>query len=137
MQQVYLAELCIHITGARQHDVGWLDNLMFEAGAFYLMDRGYMDFVRLFRIANAGSFFVSRAKSKLQFTHHYSLPVDRLTGLRSDYVGKPTLAKSRNAFPALLRKVRYYDTEIERKLVFLTNNLEIPALRVAMLYKLR
>lgn len=128
---------CIHITGARQHDVGWLDSLLFEPGAFYLMDRGYMDFARLFLIANAGAFFVTRAKSKLQFTRHYSMPVDRFTGLRSDHVGKPSLAASRNAFPALLRKVRYYDSETERELVFLTNNLEIPALTVAMLYKMR
>lgn len=128
---------CIHITGARQHDVGWLDSLLFEPGAFYLMDRGYMDFARLFLIANAGAFFVTRAKCKLQFTRHYSLPVDRFTGLRSDHVGKPSLAKSRNAFPALLRKVRYYDSETERELIFLTNNLEIPALTVAMLYKMR
>lgn len=128
---------CICITGARQHDVGWLDNLLFEAGAFYLMDRGYMDFSRLILIANAGAFFVTRAKSNLQFTRHYSMPVDRFTGLRSDHVGKPTLPKSRNAFPVLLRRVRYYDAETSRELVFLTNNLEIPALTVAMLYKAR
>ncbi len=128
---------CIHVTGARQHDVGWLDSLIFEAGAFYLMDRGYMDFSRLFLIANAEAFFVTRDKGKLQFTRHYSLPVDRLTGLRSDHVGKPKLAKSRQAFPALLRKVRYYDSETQRELVFITNNLEIPALTVAMLYKSR
>jgi hypothetical protein len=128
---------CICITGARQHDVGWLDSLLFEAGAFYLMDRGYMDFSRLILIANAGAFFVTRAKSNLQFTRHYSKPVDRFTGLRSDHVGKPTLPKSRNAFPVLLRKVRYYDSETSRELVFLTNNLEIPALAVAMLYKAR
>ncbi len=128
---------CICITGARQHDVGWLDSLLFEAGAFYLMDRGYMDFSRLILIANAGAFFVTRAKSNLQFTRHYSKPVDRFTGLRSDHVGKPTLPKSRNAFPVLLRKVRYYDSETSRELIFLTNNLEIPALTVAMLYKAR
>lgn len=128
---------CICITGARQHDVSWLDSLLFEAGAFYLMDRGYMDFARLILIANAGAFFVTRAKSNLQFTRHYSKPVDRFTGLRSDHVGKPTLAKSRNAFPVLLRKVRYYDSETSKELVFLTNNLEIPALTVAMLYKAR
>jgi hypothetical protein len=128
---------CICITGARQHDVGWLDILLFEAGAFHLMDRGYMDFSRLILIANAGAFFVTRAKSNLQFTRHYSKPVDRFTGLRSDHVGKPTLPKSRNAFPVLLRKVRYYDSETSRELVFLTNNLEIPALTVAMLYKAR
>jgi hypothetical protein len=128
---------CIHITGARQHDVGWLDSLFFEAGAFYLMDRGYMDFVRLGLIAKAGAFFVTRAKTNLQFTRHYSKIVDRLTGLRSDHVGKPTLEKSRRAFPMLLRRVKYVDLETGKRFVFLTNNLEIPALTVAMLYKLR
>ncbi len=128
---------CIHITGARQHDVGWLDSLFFEAGAFYLMDRAYMDFVRLALIAKAGAFFVTRAKTNLQFTRHYSLPVDRLTGLRSDHVGKPTLDKSRNAFPMLLRRVKYIDLETGKEFVFLTNNLEIPALTVALLYKMR
>ena len=128
---------CIHITGARQHDVGWLDNLFFEAGAFYLMDRGYMDFARLILIANAGAFFVTRAKINLQFTRHYSMPVDRFTGLRSDHVGKPALTKSRKSFPILLRKVRYHDSETDKELIFLTNNLEIPALTVAMLYKMR
>jgi hypothetical protein len=128
---------CIDITGARQHDVGWLDGLSFEAGAFYLMDRGYMDFVRLALIARAGAFFVTRAKSNLQFTRHYSMSVERLKGLRSDHVGKPTLEKSRKAFPMLLRRVRYIDLETGKEFVFLTNNLEIPALTVALLYKLR
>ena len=128
---------CICITSAKQHDVGWLDSLLFEAGAFYLMDRGYMDFSRLVQIANAGAFFVTRAKSNLQFSRHYSNPVDRLKGLRSDHVGKPKQPKSRRAFPMLLRKVRYYDSETQKELVFLTNNLEIPALTVAMLYKAR
>lgn len=111
--------------------------MLFEAGAFYLMDRGYMDFSRLILIAKAGAFFVTRAMSNLQFTWHYSKPVDRFTGLRSDHVGKPTLTKSRNMFPVLLRKVRYYDSETSRELVFLTNILETPALTVAMLYKAR
>jgi hypothetical protein len=128
---------CIHITGARQGDVGWLDSLLFEAGAFYLIDRGYMDFARLILIANAGAFFVTRAKSNLQFTRHYSMPVDRFTGLRSDHVGKPTLEKSRTSYHALLRRVKYYDSETAKEFVFLTNNLEIPALTVAMLYKMR
>jgi hypothetical protein len=128
---------CICITGARQHDVGWLDSVFFEAGAFYLMDRGYMDFVRLALIARAGAFFVTRAKTNLQFTRHYSMPVDRLTGLRSDHVGKPTLDKSRKAFPMLLRRVKYIDLETGKAFVFLTNNLEISAFTVAMLYKMR
>jgi hypothetical protein len=128
---------CINITGARQHDVVWLDSLFFEAGAFYLMDRGYMDFTRLALIAQAGAFFVTRAKTNLQFTRHYSMPVDRLTGLRSDHVGKPALQRSRKAFPVLLRRIKYVDLETGKEFVFLTNNLEIPALTVAMLYKLR
>jgi hypothetical protein len=128
---------CINITGARQHDVGWLDSLFFEAGAFYLMDRGYMDFTRLALIAQAGAFFVTRAKSNLQFTRHYSMPVNRLTGLRSDHVGKPSLQRSRKAFPVLLRRINYVDLETGKEFLFLTNHLEIPALTVAMLYKLR
>ena len=128
---------CINITGARQHDVGWLDSLFFEAGAFYLMDRGYMDFTRLALIAQAGAFFVTRAKSNLQFTRHYSMPVNRLTGLRSDHVGKPSLQRSRKAFPVLLRRIKYVDLETGKEFAFLTNHLEIPALTVAMLYKLR
>jgi hypothetical protein len=128
---------CICITGARQHDVGWLDELFFEAGAFYLMDRGYMDFARLALIANAGAFFVTRAKANLRFTRHYSKQVNRLTGLRSDHIGKPTIQKSRDDFPMLLRRVKYLDLETGKPFVFLTNHLEIPALTVAMLYKLR
>lgn len=128
---------CINITGARQHDVRWLDSLFFEAGAFYLMDRGYMDFTRLALIAQAGAFFVTRAKTNLQFTRHYSMSVNRLTGLRSDHVGKPSLRRSRKAFPVLLRRIKYVDLESGKEFVFLTNHLEIPALTVAMLYKLR
>ena len=128
---------CLHITGARQHDVLWLDELIFEPGAFYVMDRGYMDFRRLNRIACAGAFFVTRAKDNLRFSRQHSRPVDYQTGLRSDQIGKPTLAKARAAFPGLLRKVRYCDAERKRDLVFLTNHHEIPALTVAGIYRLR
>ncbi len=86
--------------------MAWLDELIFEPGAFYLVNRGYMDFARLATINHAGAFFVTRAKRGLRFIRHYSLPVDRFTGLRSDHVGNPTLAKAREAFPALLRRVR-------------------------------
>ena len=128
---------CIYITGARQHDVRWLDELLFEPGAFYVMDRGYMDFRRLNRIACAGAFFVTRAKDNLRFSRQHSRPVDYQTGLRSDQIGKPTLAKARAAFPGLLRKVCYCDAERKRDLVFLTNHHEIPALTVAGIYRLR
>ncbi len=128
---------CIYITNARQHDVRWLDELVFEPGAFYVMDRGYMDFQRLNGIAAAGAFFVTRAKDNLRFSRQRSLPPDFPAGVRSDQIGKPTLAKARAAFPARLRKVRYFDAATERDLVFLTNHLEIPALTVAMIYRLR
>ena len=128
---------CIYITNARQHDVLWLDDLLFEPGAFYVMDRGYMDFKRLNLIACAGAFFVTRAKDNLRFSRQRSLPVDYASGVRSDQIGKPTLAKAREAFPSLLRKVRYFDKETGRVLVFLTNHLEIPALTVAQIYRLR
>lgn len=126
---------CIHITGARQHDVRWLDELCFEPGACYVMDRGYMDFTRLNLIAQAGAFFVTRAKDNLRFSRQRSLPVDHPAGLRSDQIGRPTLAKAREAFPGLLRKVRYFDQETQRELVFLTNHLQIPALTVALIYR--
>jgi hypothetical protein len=128
---------CIHITGARNADVHWLDDLLFEAGAFYVMDRGYMDFARLARIVQAGSFFVTRAKSNLRFTRHYSMPRDCLEGVLSDQVGSPSLPKAAADFPYPLRRVRYFDKETTKHLVFLTNNLEIPALTVAKLYKSR
>jgi len=128
---------CIHITGARKADVHWLDDLLFEAGAFYVMDRGYMDFARLARIVQAGSFFVTRAKSNLRFTRHRSLPRDCLDGVLSDQVGCPSLPKAATDFPYPLRRVRYFDAESSKHLVFLTNNLEIPALTVAKLYKSR
>ena len=128
---------CIHISGARNADVHWLDDLLFEAGAFYVMDRGYMDFARLARIVQAGSFFVTRAKSNLRFTRHYSMPRDCLEGVLSDQVGSPSLPKAAADFPYPLRRVRYFDKETAKHLVFLTNNLEIPALTVAKLYKSR
>lgn len=129
--------MVIDITAARQHDVRWLDELMFEAAAFYVLDRGYVDFTRLARLAQAGAFFVTRAKDNLRFTRHRSLPVDGAAGLRSDQIGQLTLGKSREAFPWPLRKVRYFDAETKRHLVFLSNNLQVPALSVARLYKLR
>lgn len=128
---------CIFISGARQHDVRWLDHLLFEPGAFYVMDRGYMDFGRLHLIAQAGAFFVTRAKDNLQFARQASRTVDYPSGVRSDQIGKPKLPKARAAFPSLLRKVRYYHEESGRDLVFLTNNLNIPALTVATIYRLR
>ena len=128
---------CIHITGARAGDVPWLDELVFEAGAFYVMDRGYMDFARLSRIAAAGAFFVTRAKSNLRFSRHHSLPRDYSDGIRSDQIGRPALPKALADFTWPLRRVHYFDEETSKHLVFLTNHLKIPAISVARIYKMR
>lgn len=128
---------CIYIASARRQDAHWLDELVFEPGAFYVLDRGYMDFTRLHRIARAGAFFVTRAKDNLRFSCQRSLVVDRASAVRSDQIGKPTLAKARKAFPSLLRRVRCFDPETKRHLAFLTNHLEIPALTVALIYHRR
>ncbi len=128
---------CIFISEARQHDVRWLDALIFEAGAFYIMDRGYMDFSRMNRISCSSAFFVTRAKSNLKFSRQRSMPVDYASGVRSDQMGRPTLSKAREEFPSLLRRIRYFDEENNRYFIFLTNNLSIPALTVAKLYRLR
>ena len=129
--------VCIHIANARPHDVLWLDKILFEAGAFYLMDRAYVDFARLYMIHLSGAFFVVRAKRNFKFTRQYSLPVDRLSGVRSDHVGKPKSKKAKGDFPSLLRKIRYYDADSQREFIFLTNNLQIPAATAAQLYKMR
>jgi hypothetical protein len=128
---------CIYISEARQSDMLWLDHLVFEPAAFYVMDRGYMDFRRLARIAASGAFFVTRAKSNLRFSRHRSQPVDYPAGLRSDQIGTPTLPKARADFPWPLRKVRCFDPASQRDLVFLTNHLDLPALTVTKIYRLR
>lgn len=128
---------CLAIGPARPHDVLWLDQLGFEAGAFYVLDRGYVDFARLSRMATAGAFFVTRAKHNLRFCRHQSLPVDSVAGVRSDQIGRPSGTRVRAAFPWPLRKVRYFDAETAHDLVFLTNHLALPAVTVARLYRLR
>ena len=128
---------CIFISEARQHDVRWLDDLLFEAGAFYIVDRGYMDFSRMNRISCSSAFFVTRAKINLKFSRQHSMPVDYTSGVCSDQIGRPTLPKAREQFSSLLRRIRYFDEENNRYFIFLTNNLSIPALTVAKLYRLR
>lgn len=110
---------------------------MLEVGAFYVLDRGYMDFKQLDLMVRSAAFFVMRAKGNLRFSRQYSQPVDQATGLRSDQIGSPILPKARRHFLSLLRKARFFDQETSRNLVFLTNHLRIPALTVARLYRLR
>ena len=127
----------IEVRAARSHDVLWLDTLIFEPGAFYLLDRAYMDFTRLAKIARAGAFFVTRAKDNLRFSRIGSNPKVFGSGVSSDQVGRLTLPKAREAFPWPLRRIRFVDPDTGKKLVFLTNHLEVPAETVAALYKNR
>jgi hypothetical protein len=127
----------IHITDGKWHDVNILDHLIPESGAFYVMDRGYLDFARLYRFHEAGSFFVTRAKSNLKAQRRYSHPVDRSTGLICDQTVMLTVFYSRQGFEAPLRRVRVKDPETGKKLIFLTNNFALPALTITQLYRQR
>ena len=127
----------IAISKGKQADVHILDDLPLEPGAFYVMDRGYVDFARLHRFTLAASFFVTRTKAGIQLSRLESRPVDRTTGLRSDHLVRLTTPHSVAHHPERLRRVSYRDPEDGKILVFLTNNLELPALVIAMLYKLR
>lgn len=127
----------ITISEGKQADVPILDELLLEPGAFYVMDRAYVDFARLYRFVLAGAFFVTRSKAGIQLSRLESRPVDRTTGLRSDHIVWLTHPKSVAHYPDRLRRVSYRDPEDGKVLVFLTNNFELPALVIAKLYKLR
>jgi len=127
----------VRITPAREHDVHFLDTLIPEAGAFYLMDRGYLDFTRLYVLTTAGAFFVTRTKANLCLTRRVSRPADPDQGIRSDQLVVPTHTRSRAAYPAPLRRVHYVDPDTGQHLVFLTNHVTLPALTIAHLYRAR
>jgi len=127
----------IHITPGDIHEVNWLDQLIFEPGAFYIMDRGYLDFARLYRLALAGAFFVTRAKKGVRLARLYSHPVDFATGVRCDQTVRPTGATTRRHYPAKLRRIKFYDAPNHRTFVFLTNHFELPAATIAALYARR
>lgn len=127
----------IHISDGKLHDVNVLDILIPEPGAFYIMDRGYLDFGRLFTLNQAGTFFVIRAKSNTQYTRRYSHPIDKSNGLLCDQRIMLTGVDSKKAYPQLLRRIKYHDTQIDKTFNFLTNNFLIPAQTVADLYRSR
>lgn len=126
----------IHISDGKLHDVNVLDQLLPEAAAFYVMDRGYLDFERLHRLHLAGAFFVTRAKTNLKAKRRYSCAVDRSTGLICDQTIVLTVFYSKQAYPAALRRIRF-KTEEGKTLVFLTNNFTLPALTITELYRCR
>ncbi len=127
----------IQITEGKVHDVNVLDDLIPEPGSFYILDRGYLDFERLYRLHQALAFFVIRSKSNFQFRRIYSHEIDKSTGLISDQTIMLTTFYSAQAYPDKLRRVRYFDTETNKRLSFLTNNFLLPALTIAQLYKCR
>ena len=127
----------IAITAGDVHEVNLLDELIPEPGSFIVMDRGFVDFQRLYRLHTALAFFVIRTKGNLAFRRRYSAPHDRTTGVRSDQTIVLTGPKSATLYPLPLRRVHYYSAEREQRLVLLTNNFSIPALTVAALYRYR
>ena len=127
----------IHITEGRVHDVNILDEFLPEAGAFYVMDRGYIDFERLFVFTLCSAFFVVRTKENVLLQRRYSHPVDKTTGVRSDHTVILTAIDSAKAYPDSLRRVSYLDIETKKRLKFLTNNFALPALTIAQIYKCR
>ena len=127
----------IHISDGKMHEVNVLDILIPEAGSFYIMDRGFTDFARWFTLHQAQAFFVTRGKSNLLFHRVYSRGVDKTTGLRCDQTISLTAPKACKDYPQHLRRIKFYDAEHDRHLVFLTNNFDLPALTITQLYRCR
>ena len=127
----------IRITEGKTHDVGLLDELILEPGAFYIMDRGYIDFARLYTFTQQAAFFVIRAKRNLDYTRRMSRPVDKSTGLRSDQTIVLHGPRTSQDYPDVLRRISYVDLETAKRFVFLTNHFVLPALTIPQLYKCR
>lgn len=127
----------LHISNAKVHDVNILDLIQYEAGSFYIVDKAYVDYRRLYRLHKHGSFFVTRAKYNMRFKRMYSNPVDKQQGVRYDQTGKLETYYPKKEYPDKLRRIKYYDQEKDQEFVFLTNNTNLTALEIAMLYKKR
>lgn len=127
----------IHVSDGKMHEVNVLDLMTPEPGSFTIMDRGFLDFTRLYRLTQAGAFFVIRPKSNTLFQRIYSRPVDKTTGLRCDQTVRLTGVSSATDYPQYLRYVVFYDAKTDQRLGFFTSNFELPALTIAQLYKCR
>ena len=127
----------VYVTGGQVHDVNLLDQLLPEPGAFYLLDRGYLDFARLYVFTQACAFFITRAKQNTPFHRRLSRAMDRSTGLRSDQTILLRGAKTARGYPNPLRRIHYFDAEKDSRLIFLTNHFLVPALTIAQLYRAR
>ena len=127
----------IHISDGKLHDVNILDSLIVEPGAFYILDRGYLDFARLYAMNLCKAFFVIRGKSNLRFRRQYSHQTDRSTGIICDQSGMLTGFYSASHYPEKLRRIKYHDADMDKTLIFLTNDFSLPALTIAQLYRCR
>ncbi len=127
----------IAITTGKVHDVNILDDIIFEVGAFYVVDKGYYDFERLYRIDQEKAFFVIRAKRNFKFRRLYSNSIDKTTGLRCDQIIKVTGKNAITDYPDKLRRIKFFDKTKPKTYVFLTNNFKLDALTIALLYKSR
>jgi transposase len=127
----------IHISDGKMHDVNILDLLVPTPGAFYIMDRAYLDFQRLYNLHQEKAFFISRAKTNFKFKRRYSHEVEKTTGVQCDQTITLTTYYPTKKYPEPLRRIRFYDIERQKRLVFLTNNFELPADQIAALYKSR
>lgn len=127
----------IAITDGKVHDVRVLDQLIFQAGAFYIIDKGYYDFTRLYKVNQAKAFFVIRAKSNFKYERMYSNPIDKSKGLKCDQIIKLTGKDSKVNYPEKLRRIKFFDQEKLKTYVFLTNNFDLDALTITVLYKNR
>jgi hypothetical protein len=125
------------ITHGKVHEVNILDQLSFEAGAFYVMDRAYLDFARLYKLQLASAFFVTRARKRFDCQRLYSQPVNRATGVICDQIVTLVNPVPRKGYPEKLRRIRYFDLQTQKRLVFLTNNFSLPPLTIAQLYRSR
>jgi len=125
------------ITTAKVHDVKMLDELTYEAGGFYIMDKAYIDFTRLYNLHCNKAYFVTRAKDNMQFRRIYSSQVNRTTGIIYDQIGKLVTYNSLKSYPIKLRRIKYHDAETDKVFIFITNNMELTALEIALLYKKR
>ncbi len=127
----------IYVTQGKTHEVNLLDDLLVEPGAIYLFDRGYLDFARLYRIHQDRAFFIIRAKSNFRFRRIYSQPVDKAKGIQADQIIKLRGFYARKDYPERLRRIRYFDPEKKKRLIFLTNNFTLPAFVIAELFRCR
>ena len=127
----------VRVTPAKISDVTILDHLIPEPGSFYILDRGYLDFARMFTLHQASAFFVVRSRAKTKYHRIYSQPIDKTTGLRLDQIVRIGTQEAAKRYPEKIRKIRFYDSVNKNYLVFLTNNFNLPAITIAQLYKCR